>query len=363
LVGTGAERSLAVAVGQTFSWKARGPGKIARIDERQQIAEVQYDDGTTAVIDLSPRSAKNSGSGFYITAQLRLMPGLKVGSRIEAGQIVAHDPGFFAPSGDGGLTYKGGVLARVALTALDQTYEDSVMVTRKLAEQTAATVTILRTVSLGPRANLQTVAKVGDVVSPNTALAVFENVSDDADVAALLDRVGSEFDEAIGELAKNTAVAKYSGRVIEVRVLYNRDPSELSPSLQAYLKKAERAAAERDKVLGGAPGARSGAPERIHRDKVDGEIVDGVLLEFFIAVEVDTGPGDKMTLGGSALKGVVSRVLEEGEEPISEDGHQVDYLVSPLSVISRMTLDFFLNCWTNAVLVDTKQRILELYEE
>jgi hypothetical protein len=303
---------------------------------------------------------------FYVTSQLGLAPGVKAGTRFKAGQVLALDPSFFSALPDGSVSYKTGLLVRVAIAPLDQTYEDSLMITHKLAEETAALVTMERAVSLGRRANLQSVVRVGDVVNPNSPLAIFENVADDADVAALLLRVGKEFDEAIAGLARNVALAKYAGRVVEVRTYYNVDPAELSPSLQAYLKRGERGASVRRKASAGAsPGEfiRDGGPQRITRDKVGGEQFDGVLIVFFIQVRDVAGPGDKYVTACSALKSVTARVFEKGEEPLDEEGNQIDYIISPLSVVSRMTEDVFLNMWCNGILVKLKEKVLGILAE
>jgi hypothetical protein len=365
LVGSGAEKALAYAIGNTYAYKARKAGVFVSLDEKAQLAKIKYDDGELAYVDMSPRSVKNSGGGFYITAQLKLNPGVEPGKRFAQDDILAHDPSYFAASDDGSTGYKSGILARIAIVALDQTYEDSLMVTSKLTRDTVALVTMARSVSLGAKTNLQGVAKVGTVVQPNDSLAVFENVTDDADVSALLARVGKEFDDAIAELTRNVAVAKYAGKVVEIRTYYNKDLDQLSPSLQKFIRLQERLADERKKAGAGAPTdepVRANAPIRITRDKVAGEIVDGVLIQFLIQVEDEAAPGDKFVCS-SPLKGIVSRVFEDGEEPEDEEGNQVDYITSPLSIVSRMTSDVFLAMWSNAVLVDLKKRVLEIYNE
>jgi hypothetical protein len=365
LVGSGAEKAVVHAVGNTFAHKAAMAGRVESVDEVAQLVRLAYDDGTVGVIDLSPRSVKNAGGGFYITSQLSLNPGIRKGAKFDAGQVLAHDPSFFAALPDGSTAYKSGKLARVAIAALDQTYEDSVMITEKLARETAALVTMSRAVSLGAQTNLQKVASVGDRVTPDAPLAVFENLTDDADVSALLGRVGKEFDQSIAELTRNVAAAKYSGEIVEMRVYYNKDLPLLSPSLQAFVKKQERAAGLRKKAAAGAPAAelvRINAPMRVTQDKVGGEPVDGVLIVFLIKILDVAAPGDKFTLQ-TALKGIVSKVFERGEEPTAEDGSQVDYIASPLSIVSRMTSDAFLQMWTNASLVGLKEKVLEIYRK
>ena len=365
LVGSGAEKALASAIGNTYAYKARAAGKVLSIDETTQLMKLQYDDGEIAYVDMSPRSVKNSGGGFYITAQLHANPGVKPGSKFSAGDILAHDPSYFSAMPDGSTAYKSGLLVRTAIVALDQTYEDSLMVTEKLTKDTAALVTMSRSVSLGARTNLQKVAKVGDVVDPNAALAVFENVTDDADISAMLQRVGKEFDDAVADLTRNTAVSKYAGKIVEIRTYYNKEMDELSPSLQKFIKSQERAADERRKAAASAPTdepVHVNAPVRIHRDKMGGEVVDGVLIVFLIQVEDVAGPGDKL-VSSSPLKGIISRVFEQGEEPTDETGHQIDYIMSPLSIVSRMTGDAFLSLWTNAVLVDLRKKVVDIYKE
>ena len=96
--------------------------------------------------------------------------------------------------------------------------------------------------------------------------------------------------------------------------------------------------------------------------KVAGEVVDGVLITFLIQVEDVAAPGDKF-VSSSPLKGIVSRVFEKGEEPFDETDHQVDYIMSPLSIVSRMTSDAFLSLWCNSVLVDLKKQVVDIYKE
>jgi hypothetical protein len=63
------EKALASAIGNTYAYKARAGGKVLSVDESTQLMKLQYDDGEIAYVDMSPRSVKNSGGGFYITAR------------------------------------------------------------------------------------------------------------------------------------------------------------------------------------------------------------------------------------------------------------------------------------------------------
>ena len=120
LVGSGAEKSLASAVGNTSAYKARTDGKVVEIDTKHQLVKLEYDDGEIAYIDMSPRSIKNSGGGFFITVTHELSPDVGLHRRFKAGDILTYDPAYFSPNADGSTAYKTGVLVKIALAALDR---------------------------------------------------------------------------------------------------------------------------------------------------------------------------------------------------------------------------------------------------
>jgi len=64
LVGSGAERSLAHVIGNTFAYKARAKGVLQRVDLKNAVAVIAHDDGSTSLVDLSARSVKNSVGGW-----------------------------------------------------------------------------------------------------------------------------------------------------------------------------------------------------------------------------------------------------------------------------------------------------------
>jgi hypothetical protein len=64
LVGSGAEKSLAYVIGDTFTPKALNDGIIKEIDEKNKLVKIVYKDGKKGLIDLNPRNNKNSGGGL-----------------------------------------------------------------------------------------------------------------------------------------------------------------------------------------------------------------------------------------------------------------------------------------------------------
>ena len=287
--------------------------------------------------------------------------GLKVGSKFKSGDVLCFDPNFFHQTASGSVAYKLGKLVPIAVAPSDQTYEDSILISSELCDASVAEITVHRTVALAPKANLSKIAKVGDKVSPNSALAVFENITDDAAAGELLNLVGKEFEESIHDLTTNVIKSKYDGEVSELRVYYNYELDQFSPSIRKFINRLEKEASERANAVGihkaGEP-VRINKPEFVTTDKIHGEAIDGILVEFYIKTVDRPGVGDKYSI--NACKGIVAKVFEPGENPITDDGLPIDYLVSPLSLISRMTNDIFYTLWTNAVLIKLKHDVLEI---
>ena len=161
---------------------------------------------------------------FYITSQLILRGKYKKGSRFKEGDILAIDKNFFQESGDG-VVYKTGILVRTAVTPTDQTYEDSIMISRNLVEKSASYITMQTEVVLGAKSNVSKIVKPGDEIQVNEPLVTFENLTtEDENVSDLLSRIGTEYDEVIQDLSKNVVRSKKTGTVVDVKMYYNYPP-------------------------------------------------------------------------------------------------------------------------------------------
>jgi len=365
IIGCGAEKNVAHSIGDTFSFKAKLDGEIIEINEKEKFVKIKYSNNDIATIDLRSRPIKNSLGGFFITTQLELTEKAKKTMKFEKNQILAVDKSFFGENGLGEISYKSGLLVKVALTPLDQTFEDSLIVTQNLIEKTSCEVTMMRALSLNTKTTLEKIVSVGEKVQPSSPLAIFENIGDDSDLANLLDKIGADFEESIAALSKNISTAKYAGEVVEIRTYYNRKEEELSESLVGFINRERNRLEKRKKLAMGTSldeSIKVFMPEYTTRKKVHGEEFDGVLILFFIKTINVAGDGDKY-VSQAPLKGIVARVLEKGEEPVAEDGEIIDYILSPLSTISRMTVDVYLQLWTHSILIKTKQNLIEKFKK
>ena len=172
----------------------------------------------------------------YITN--KKTPVLAEGQKFKKDTIVAKNEDFFKGNGvTDDITFVSGRLSKVAVMGGSYTYEDSCLINETLSEEMSSYITMIKEASLGPNANVEFLATKGSKIKSGEELMVFENSFDESEANELLDRIGQEFNEAISDLGKNKIVSKYTGEIVDIKILYNHPLEELSPSLQSIIKK------------------------------------------------------------------------------------------------------------------------------
>jgi hypothetical protein len=368
LFGSGVEKTLAHLLGSDFVFKAAEDGIVELIDEKNDLMIVKYKDGKYDTIDLSPLCSKNSAGGFYISNQKT--SNLKQGEKFKKHDILASNKEYFA-GGKNDTTYITGKLAKIAVTSGDFTHEDSCMISETLSQAMASKVTMMEDIVLGTNANIEHMVKKGDKVKTGDSLLIFENSFDDAAANRLLDRIGSEFEQTISELSKNIIKSKYSGEIVDIKIYYNRPIETFSDSLQKIIKKYVSTVNTRKKISsqitkGNQVNENIVFPpvEMVQKDKIKSSEVDGILIEIYIRYEDTLHIGDKVAFS-TALKSIICDVTSPEETPYSEfrPDQEISAILSSMSIISRMTIDVFLQLWLNKALIGLKEKIKEIYEE
>ncbi|ALN97927.1 hypothetical protein Bp8pS_248 [Bacillus phage vB_BpuM-BpSp] len=64
LFGSGVEKTIPYILSDDFVFRAKDNGILEKIDEKEEIAVVAYENGKKDVIDLSETLAKNSNGGL-----------------------------------------------------------------------------------------------------------------------------------------------------------------------------------------------------------------------------------------------------------------------------------------------------------
>jgi hypothetical protein len=368
LVGSGAHKSLAHIIGNDFVFKAAKKGSIREIDEKNECIILDYEDGSNGIIDLKPKLNKNVKAGFYLETSYEHK--LKKGQKFAEGEILAYDPGFFKPSlpfagGKDSLEFTFGVMTRVAMATDSDTFEDASIITRKVTKDLSFPVVLDKFISLGPNANIIKMVKKGDHVKASDPLIVFESSFDEADVNEVLARLGSEFGEKLLEAGHNVIPAKMSGEIVDIRIFFNREESEMSPSIKKLISSYKKENSSRSEILKKSRTEdiiQIDTTEKIEYQKLYGKDFDGVLIQFFIKHEDESISGSKLSFQ-VALKSITGSIVDDEEAPYSmHDGKKINAVFSPLSEISRMTTDVYNAMYTNKLIVGLKEKSYEIWK-
>jgi len=367
LLGSGMNKTLAFMISDDFCFKAKENGIIEKIDNKNNLAILKYDNGEKDAIDLSDKLDKNSNMGFYIHQKFAMV--YKEGERFKKGDVIAYAPSYFSGKGKN-VDYMPGALAKVAIASGDFAYEDSTLISESLGRKCAANVNMLKQIALGKNAEIHKIVDVGDTVITGDSLIEFTQSFNDVGTTEFLNALASQLsDDDLATITHETVKTKYSGTITNIDVYYNCPFEELTPSLQKLITKYKNKNASRRAAIAGIKAESVHIPpiERVDSKKIgkqefpqDGGVIINIWVEYLDVL----GKGDKITYS-TALKGVVSRVCTTKESPLSSyrQDEVIEAILTPTGIISRMTSDIYSMLFGNKVLVELGKQIREIWNE
>jgi hypothetical protein len=366
LFGYGVDKTLPYILQcDDFVFKTKKDGVVKKIDMTKHFVILEYSDKTTDLIDLDVKTLKNSAQGFYTTNFLELLEGVKVGKKFKKGEILAIDQKFFKKTMDENISFMSGKLAKVAVSCGEFSLEDSCMIDSNLSKSLTSNVTLDETIVLAPSTVVRKMVKKGDKIKAGEPIIIFINQADDKYLNKMMEKISKDIGEIIEESGKTTITSKYHGRIVDVKIFYNVDFEDLSPSLKKIVKIYDGEVKERNSVItkfnkDSLSMSQSGKTEI---NKLYGKEFSGVLIEIFIEFEDRMYIGDKLIFS-TALKCIVGSVSDEGESPYSDfdKTENINGVITPMSIIARMTQDLFFILYLNKILIELKKKIKEIME-
>ncbi len=303
-VGTGWEEK--VASDSRTLVIAKNAGKVAKLDATEIV--IQRAGGSKDVYKLLNFGRSNQDT------MLHQRPRVKVGQRVEAGDVIADS----AATKDGELALGRNVL--VAMMPMEgYNYEDAIVLSEKLVKKDSFTTVHIQRLEVEIRA---------------TKLGMEE-------ITREIPNVG---EEALANLDERGVVVV--GSVVEagdilVGKVTPKGETEL-PAEEKLLRAifGDKARDMRDTSLRVPPGegGKVIAVRIFAREKGD-ELPPGVheLVRVYLAQLRKISIGDKVA-GRHGNKGVVARIMPEEDMPYLPDGTPVDVILNPLGVPSRMNI-------------------------
>lgn len=372
LIGNKVESIIPYHMSDEFVVTAKENGKV--VERTPDYVVVKYASGKNYAIDIGNRVQKNASGGFYINNDLRC--DLQVGKTFKKGDVLAFNDTFFAKNENGkGVSMKLGVLTKIASLPNWDMYEDSVPVTRSLANRLATNMIAQKSISLTPDSLVDYMVSIGDKVKTGETLIRFLKTQDD-EVNQFLATMREDTRDQVLEETKNVISSKYTGEIADIRIFSTVPVEDMSPSLQKIFKEYQARIKRKTDLLD-----KYKNPDDLNNYKA-GQIIsetadvidpsvgkihgqyaeNAVVIEIYVRYKDIIAKGDKIC-HEFALKGIASHVIEDGKEPYSEyrPDEEISTLVGPLAIGARKVPSIFLAMFGNKCLIELKRQLADMY--
>ena len=292
------------------------------------------------LINLIETVDKNSDGGYFVPTKLDLNNGIKLGKRVKKNDIIAYDKeSYSANLGESGnLAYNIGKLAKVAIINSDEGFEDSGIVTEKLAKKLATRVDYQFSIILDKDSIVYDIVKVGQHVEAGESLLTYQKPFKDEDANAILKNLGTDSDE-ISKLGKRELECEVTGTVKAIKIFRTVELDELSPSLKQIVDKYEKPLRKMEKIVRDNNLDISQVPAH-YKLATEGKLKkaeDSVVIEVYVEYLDTVGVGDKI-VAFSANKMVIKNIIPEELAPYTDSrpNESIDAFVSESSIDRRL---------------------------
>ena len=367
LIGSGMSIVLPYISGSDFSFVAKDDGVVKDVDDKNGLVLITYGSGFDDIIDISDKIDKNSSSGFFISNKLSHY--LKIGDKFKKNDILAKNEGYYKDSMLNGPQFAMGTMGKIAMISHDTAVEDASVITRNFADKLSSDVIMEIDIEVDTNTNILSMVKLGDHVDVSDPIVTFETVFDDGDIINMLDKLDDDISDKLSDYSFDVKKSKYSGTIVDVKMFYTRDIEDFTPSVQKIINRyINRVKKRRSKIDSGKydskPNITSPRTSKYDKMRITTKEVDGLLIKLYISHEDHIKIGDKVAFQ-TAIKTIISEIIGYGEEPFTpyRKDENIDAFFSPLSVVSRMTMDIFNLLYGNKVLIELKRQVKEIHNK
>ncbi len=302
-VGTGIEYRIAKDSGSAII--ARGDGKVSYVDGTKIVVD---ESKSQRVYTLQKFRRSNQGTNINQT------PLVKKGEKIKTGDVLADGPAM-----DHGELALGQNVTVAFMTWYGYNYEDAIILSERLVRDDVYTSIHIEEYDIEIRST-----KLGPEEITRDIPNVSENATRHLDARGIV-MIGAEVKEGDVLVGKVTP----------------KGQSEISPEEKLLLAIfGEKSREVRDNSLK-VPHGGSGIVQdvRIFKRESGHDLPPGVneIVKVYIVQKRKISEGDKMA-GRHGNKGVISKILPMEDMPYLPDGTQVDMMLNPFGVPSRMNI-------------------------
>ena len=345
---TGYERIIPQRTTDLFADTAKQAGEVKKVTK--DAITVEYEDGSTQIVELGRRFGTAAGEVYPHSVVTRL----QAGDKFKSGDAIAYNENFFSPDplDPNTVLWKAGVLVRTAIMEATDTYEDSSVISERIAEELSTNKTHVRYLFFDFDQTVKNLVNVGDAVDPESILCTIED-----SVTADNDLFSEDALDTLRLLSANTPRAKYSGTVERIEILYYGDKEDMSDSLRALVNQSDKELARRRKALGKKPVTGSVNDSiRIGKQVLE---LDSLVIKVYITHAVGAAQGDKAVFGNQ-LKTVFARVMSGVNR--TEAGEDLDAIFGYQSISNRIVHSPEVMGTTNTLMRLLSKRVAKIYK-
>lgn len=344
---TGYEQVIAQRTSDLFAKAAEKNGRVVSVSDDAIL--VEYEDGTTDSVELGRRFGIMAGA----TIPHQVVPSLKAGDTFKRGDNIAYNSMFFEKDlyNKSNVVWKAGVLGRVALLESVDTFEDSSVISERMARELTANVTKVREIQLSFDQHITDFVGIGDVVDVESILCTIEEST-----TAENKLFDAESRETLRLLSSQTPRAKAHGVVEKIEVLYHGEIEDMSPSLAKVARASDSARRSLAKASG-QPFVSGMVDDSL---SIGGRplLMDNLIIKVYITGKAPAGVGGKIVLANQ-LKSIVGRVM--AGKNITLDGKPIDLFFGFRSVNARIVMSPAYIGTTNTIMIAISKMMAKIY--
>lgn len=322
---TGYENVLPHRTSELYSKVAKANGTVTEVKDDELV--ITYDDKSVDRYPLGLYIGEASGEYHRHTR----VTDMKVGDKFRKGDVVGWNSNWFMRDlfcpGQVGL--KGGFQVRVGLFEDQDTYEDSIAISSRIANETLIPYIKPTPFTMKITDNLVLKVKVGDEIEQDSILCDIEEPhlvegNHDASFVAEVNKLGIK-------QVKST----HHGKIVDIRVQYNGALENMSESVRQFVTKANKLTKRKNQIIGSdvETNAVSGI-FNVNRPSIQ---PDTLLVIFFVESLDGRTRADKFVFGNQ-LKATAGRIMTK--KMYTEDKQEIDAKTSFKAPFNRMVISF-----------------------
>lgn len=322
---TGYENVLPHRTSELYSKVAKANGTVTEVKDDELV--ITYDDKSVDRYPLGLYVGEASGEYHRHTR----VTDMKVGDSFKKGDVVGWNDNWFMRDHfcPGQVGLKGGFMVRVGLFEDQDTYEDSIAISSRIANETLIPYIKPTPFTMNIGFNLVMRAKVGDEIEQDSILCDIEEphlVEGNHDAS---------FVAEVNKLGIKQVRATHHGKIVDIRVQYNGALETMSESVRQFVAKANKLTKRQNQIAGKnvETNAVSGV-FNVNRPSIQ---PDTLLVIFFVESLDGRTRADKFVFGNQ-LKATAGRIMTK--KMFTEDKQEIDAKTSFKAPFNRMVISF-----------------------